>query len=262
MLGSPEIIRSEITLPENDLLSDEEFLNLVSQYRQGDREAKNTIIQHNLRLVMSIAQRFAYRGEIDDLFQIGCMGLIKAIEKFDPLFAVKFSTYAVPVIIGEIKQYLRDDGPIKVSRGLKEIAAKIEQTRIQLANENGQEPTLSELVSATGLPREEIAGALEATRPLNSLQDFIHEDEGDILCREHFIGEDTEHTIWLENYALREAIEKLPARLKELIMLRFFEEKTQSQIADIFGVSQVQICRLEKEALHKLRNLYVSDFES
>jgi RNA polymerase sporulation-specific sigma factor len=262
MLGSPEITKSEINLPENDLLSDEEFLNLVFQYRHGNREAKNTIIQHNLRLVMSIAQRFAYRDEIDDLFQIGCMGLMKAIEKFDPIFAVKFSTYAVPVIIGEIKQHLRDDGPIKVSRSLKEVAAKIEQTRIQLANAYGQEPTLSELVSATGLPREEIAGALEATRPLNSLQDFVHEDEGESLCREQFIGEDSEHTNWFESYALREAIESLPPRLKELIKLRFFEEKTQSQIAGIFGVSQVQICRLEKDALHKLRELYMSDFES
>jgi RNA polymerase sporulation-specific sigma factor len=262
MLGSPEIIKSEINLPENELLSDEEFLELVSKYRHGDKEAKNIIIHHNLRLVMSIAQRFAYRGEIDDLFQIGCMGLIKAIEKFDPSFAVKFSTYAVPVIIGEIKQHLRDDGPIKVSRSLKEMAAKIEQTRVQLANSFGQEPTLSELVSATGLPREEITGALEATRPLNYLQEIVHEDEGDSLSREQFVGEDTEHTIWLENYALREAIEKLPSRLKELIMLRFFEEKTQTQIAEIFGVSQVQICRLEKEALHKLRKLYLSDFET
>lgn len=260
MLGSPELIKSEINLPENELLSDKEFLELVSKYRHGDYEAKNTIIQHNLRLVMSIAQRFAYRGEIDDLFQIGCMGLMKAIEKFNPSFEVKFSTYAVPVIIGEIKQHLRDDGPIKVSRSVKEVAVKIEQTRIQLANSIGQEPTLSELVSATGLPREEIAGALEATRPLNSFQEIVHEDDGDSLSREQLIGEDTEHSRWFENYALREAIKKLPPRLKLLVALRFFEEKTQTQIAEVFGVSQVQVCRLEKEALHKLRELYLSDF--
>ena len=130
-----------------------------------------------------------------------------------------------------------------------------------MANSFGQEPTLSELVLATGLPREEIAGALEATRPLNSLQEIIHEDEGESLSREQLVGEDTEHSRWFENYALKEAIEKLPPRLKRLVVLRFFEEKTQTQIAEIFGVSQVQICRLEKEALHKLRILYVSDFE-
>jgi RNA polymerase sporulation-specific sigma factor len=260
MMGSPETIKCEITLPENQLLSDQEFLNLVHQYRNGNHEAKDIIIQHNLRLVMSIAQRFAYRCEIDDLFQIGCMGLIKAIEKFNPGFSVRFSTYAVPVIIGEIKQYLRDDGPIKVSRSLKEVAAKIEQTRIKLSNSFGQEPTLSELVAATGLPREEIAGALEATRPPNSLQEIIHEDEGESLSREQLIGEDTEHTLWFENYALQEAIAKLSPRLKQLVKLRFFEEMTQSQIAEIFGVSQVQICRLEKEALHKLRKLYAGDF--
>ncbi len=261
MLGSPETVKSDINLPESGLLSDEEFRVLVSNYRNGNLEAKNIIIHHNLRLVMSIAQRFAYRGEVDDLFQIGCMGLMKAVEKFDPVFGVKFSTYAVPVIIGEIKQYLRDDGPIKVSRSIKEIAAKIEQTRIQLSNVLGQEPTLSELVEATGLSREEIAGALEATRPLNSLQEIIHEDDGDSLSREQLIGEDTEHSKWFENYALREAIEKLPHRLKELVFLRFFEEKTQTQIAEIFRVSQVQICRLEKEALRKLRELYSSDLE-
>lgn len=261
MQGSPETNKSEIYLPENELLSDEQFLALVLKFRQGDLEAKNTIIQHNLRLVMSVAQRFAYRGEIDDLFQIGCMGLIKAIEKFQPAFGVRFSTYAVPVIIGEIKQHLRDDGPIKVSRSIKEIAAKVEQIRAQLANSLGQEPTLSELEDATGLPREEIAGALEATRPPNSLQEIVHDDDGDSLVREQLIGEDTEHLRWFENYALREAIEKLPKRLKNLIILRFFEEKTQSQIAGLFGVSQVQICRLEKEALYRLRKLYVSDFE-
>lgn len=261
MLGTSEIFKSDINLPENDLLSDQEFLNLVNQYHQGDLEAKNIIIQHNLRLVMSIAQRFAYRGEIDDLFQIGCMGLIKAIEKFNPIFGVKFSTYAVPVIIGEIKQYLRDDGPIKVSRSLKEVALKVEQTRTQLANISGQEPTLSELVTATGLPREEIAGALEATRPLNSLQEIVHEDDGDSIIREQLIGEDQEHIKWLEKFALREAINQLPERLKILIDLRFFQEKTQSEIAEVFGVSQVQVCRLEKEALHQLRSIYLSDLE-
>ncbi|MCL6588853.1 MAG: SigB/SigF/SigG family RNA polymerase sigma factor [Firmicutes bacterium] len=259
MLESPEAIRSEITLPANVLLSDQEFRELIVRYRHGDLEAKNEIIHHNLRLVMSIAQRFASRGELDDLFQIGCMGLIKAIEKFNPDFEVKFSTYAVPVIIGEIKQYLRDDGPIKISRSIKEIALKIDQTRIRLGSVLGKEPTLSELEQATGLSREEIAGALEATRPLNSLQEIVHEEDGNSMSREQFIGEESEHLRWLEHYALREMIEKLPKRLKQLIYLRFYKEKTQSEIAESFGVSQVQICRLEKEALNRLRQLYLSE---
>jgi RNA polymerase sporulation-specific sigma factor len=259
MSGSQGAVKSEITLPGNQLLTDAEFKRLIAEYRRGSSEAKNTIIQHNLRLVMSVAQRFSNRGEIEDLFQIGCIGLMKAVEKFDPSFGVKFSTYAVPVIIGEIKQHLRDEGPIKVSRGLKEIAAKVEQTRNRLIATLGKEPTLFELEDASGLSREEIASALEATRPVNYLQEIVKEDDGDVLCREQFIGEEGDHTRWLEHFALREVIEKLPPRLKQLIELRFFEEKTQSEVAEVFGVSQVQICRLEKEALYQLRILYLSD---
>jgi RNA polymerase sporulation-specific sigma factor len=259
MLVSPEAVKSEINLPNNHLLSDQEFLDLIVKYRNGDRDAKNTIIQHNLRLVMSVAQRFTNRLELDDLFQIGCMGLMKAIEKFNPSYGVKFSTYAVPVIIGEIKQHLRDDGPIKISRNLKEIAVKVEQIRSQLANRSGREPTLSELETATGFSREEIAAALEATRPINSLQEIVHEEEGDAICREQLVGEETAYSKWLEQFALQEIISKLPERLQRLVKLRFFEEKTQSEIAVCFGVSQVQVCRLEKEALHRLRNLYLGD---
>ena len=258
MPGSPETVKSEINLPSCNLLSDQEFLYLISSYRKGDREAKNIIINHNLRLVMSIAQRFSGRGELDDLFQIGCMGLMKAVEKFDPSFGVKFSTYAVPVIIGEIKQHLRDDGPIKISRSIKEIAAKVDQTRQQLASVLGKEPTVLELEEATGLSKEEIAGALEATKPVNSLNAIIHEDDGEVLCREQLVGEE-DHSRWLEHFALQEVIAKLPARLKSLVELRFFQEKTQTEVATLFGVSQVQICRLEKEALHRLRNLYLCD---
>jgi len=259
MSGTSAITKNEIQLPKNDLLTDENFYNLIERYRGGDHDAKNIIIQHNLRLVMSIAQRFAGRGEVEDLFQIGCLGLLKAVDKFDPVYEVKFSTYAVPVIIGEIKQYLRDSGPIKISRSVKEIAAKVEQTRSQLMVDMGKEPTLSELEAATGLAREEIAGALEATRPLNSLQEIVHEEEGDCIRRESFIGEDGEHNKWLEHYALREVIAKLPERLKLLVELRFFQEKTQTEVAERFGISQAQICRLEKEALYQLRRMYLSE---
>lgn len=253
MLGSPGIAKTELSFAERNLLSDEEFQQLITEYHSGNKEAKNSIVQHNLRLVMSIAQRFNGRGELDDLFQIGCIGLMKAIDKFDPSYGVKFSTYAVPVIIGEIKQYLRDEGPIKVSRSIKEVAIRVEQARSELAHQLGKEPTLSELEEATGISREEIAVAVEATRPLNSLQEIIKEDEGDNLVREQLIGEDEEHLKWLESYSLREGIARLPERLRYLIELRFFKERTQSEVALVFGVSQVQICRLEKEALQILR---------
>lgn len=253
MLGSPGIAKSEFNIIERNLLSDEEFQRLITAYRAGNREAKNLIVQHNLRLVMSIAQRFTGRGELDDLFQIGCIGLMKAVEKFDPAYGVKFSTYAVPVIIGEIKQHLRDEGPIKVSRSIKEIAVRVEQARAELAHQLGKDPTLSELEEVTGISREEIAAALEATRPLNSLQEIVKEDEGDNLVREQLIGEEEDHLRWLENFTLREGIARLPERLKYLIELRFFQEQTQSEVAVVFGVSQVQICRLEKEALQILK---------
>lgn len=253
MLGSPGIAKSEFSFSERNLLSDDEFQRLITEYRSGNKEAKNSIVQHNLRLVMSIAQRFNGRGELDDLFQIGCIGLMKAIDKFDPSYGVKFSTYAVPVIIGEIKQHLRDEGPIKVSRSIKEVANRVEQARTELSHQLGKDPTLSELEEATGISREEIAVAMEATRPLNSLQEIVKEDEGDNLVREQLIGEDEEHLKWLESFSLREGIARLPERLKYLIQLRFFQERTQSEVALVFGVSQVQVCRLEKEALQILR---------
>ncbi len=253
MLGSPAIAKSEFNFSERNLLTDDQFQRLITEYHSGNKEAKNSIIQHNLRLVMSIAQRFNGRGELDDLFQIGCIGLMKAVDKFDPSYGVKFSTYAVPVIIGEIKQHLRDEGPIKVSRSIKEVANRVEQARTELAHQMGKDPTLSELEEATGISREEIAAAMEATRPLNSLQEIVKEDEGDNLVREQLIGEDEEHLKWLESFSLREGISRLPERLKYLIELRFFHEQTQSEVALVFGVSQVQICRLEKEALQMLK---------
>lgn len=260
MLSSPGAVKNDINLPDKELLTDFQFYQLISRFRRGDTEAKDIIIQHNLRLVMSIAQRFSGRGEIEDLFQIGCLGLLKAIDRFDPAYNVKFSTYAVPLIIGEIKQFLRNEGPMKISRSVKEIAVKVEQTRYQLTLELGQEPTLSELVAASGLSREEIATALEATRPINSLQEIVFEEDGDSVSREHLVGgEDDRQCEWLEHYALNEVIAQLPERLRRLIELRFFQEKTQSEVAEEFGVSQVQICRLEKEALYQLRKLYLSD---
>lgn len=259
MQGSLASVRVSFDLPECQLLSESEFLKLIHRFRNGDSEAKQIIVQHNLRLVMSITQRFAGRGELEDLFQIGCVGLMKAVEKFNPTYGVKFSTYAVPVIIGEIKQHLRDEGPLKVSRSLKENALKVEQMRLELNGTFGREPTLSELVTATGLSREEIATALEAIRPVNSLQEIFSDDEGEGFSREQTVGIEEEYSCFLEQYALQEVIAKLTPRLQQLIELRFFQEKTQAEVAAIFEVSQVQICRLEKDALRRLRQLYLSE---
>lgn len=259
MQSSPGAVNQELFLPQKEVLADDQFYRLIERYRNGDATAKEIIIQHNLRLVMSIAQRFSGRGDLEDFFQIGCLGLLKAVERFEPAYGVKFSTYAVPLIIGEIKQYLRDEGPVKVSRGMKEMAVKVEQTRQQLLTELGQEPTLSQVAEASGISREEIASALEATRPVNSLQEIVYDEEGDAVCREQLVGDDGGQYRWLEHYALKEVIAQLPERLQLLIKLRFFQEKTQAEVAQIFGVSQVQICRLEKDALYRLRQLYMGE---
>ncbi|HYH01776.1 MAG TPA: SigB/SigF/SigG family RNA polymerase sigma factor [Bacillota bacterium] len=259
MLSSPAAVNNDLNLAQNALLSDSQFLELVKLSKIGSTDAKETLVKHNLRLVMSIAQRFAGRGELDDLFQIGCMGLIKAVERFEPEYGVKFSTYAVPLIIGEIKQHLRDSGPMKISRSVKETACRVEQSRMSLLSELGREPTLAELVNVTGLPREEIAGALEAAQPVASIHEIVGDDEGEGVSREQFIGDDSDHSQWLEQYALQEGLAQLPERLKLLIELRFFQEKTQSEVAKLLGVSQVQVCRLEKSALDQLRKFYQSD---
>lgn len=256
MLSSPEAVSHCLNLAPDELLSDDQFQELIALSKTGSAEAKETLIKHNLRLVRSIAGRFAGRGELDDLFQIGCLGLIKAVERFEPGFGVKFSTYAVPLIIGEIKQYLRDSGLMKVSRSIKETACRVERLRLGLLNELGREPTLTELVNVTGLPREEIASILEASQPVTSLYDLTNSDEGEGTSWEQFIGNDADYTQWLEHYTLQEGLAQLPQRLKLLIELRFFQEKTQTEVAKLFGVSQVQICRLEKIALEQLRIFY------
>jgi RNA polymerase sporulation-specific sigma factor len=256
MQSFPEAVKSSLNFTETELLTEAEFLDLIELSKSGSASAKDLIVQRNLRLVRSIAQRFSGRGELEDLFQIGCLGLLKAVERFDPAYGVKFSTYAVPLIIGEIKQSLRDSGPLKIGRSIKENFVRIDSTRKALVAELGRDPTLAELTTATGLSREEIACALEAAQPVSSLQEYLSENEGEGFTREQLIGEEGEHHLWLEHYALKEVVAKLPERLKLLIELRFFQEKTQTEVAAVFGISQVQVCRLEKMALNQLRSYY------
>lgn len=245
---------SEIELPGGPLLGEEEMRRLLRAAQAGSVEARDELVRRNLRLVMSVAQRFSARGlDLDDLFQIGCMGLLKAIDRFDPKQPVRFSTYAVPVIIGEIKQVLRDTGPIKISRTLRELSRQALQISDKLAQMYGREPSVAEIAREMGVEREEVAAALEATRPLVSLQETIHEDEGEPL----YLGDQikADENSFLDRVNLRTALERLSKRQQLVVKLRFFVDKTQSQVADLLGVSQVQVCRLEKEALRRLRSV-------
>ncbi|HBR28139.1 MAG TPA: RNA polymerase sigma-G factor [Firmicutes bacterium] len=240
---------------EANLLSHQETLLLIKQVAAGNQEAKAVLIERNLRLVKSIVGRFSGRGvEYDDLVQIGALGLMKAIERFNPDREVQFSTYAVPMIIGEIKQYLRTDGGIKVSRGVKEVAQKVMQARNTYLAEQGKEPTLAELAEVTACSREEIATALEVSKPISSLQEIVYEDEGSALTLEEKVGTEMEEQL-VEEFSLRQALQQLEPRLRGIIEERFFGERTQLELATKLGVSQVQISRLEKAALCRLREL-------
>ena len=237
------------------LLTEEETFCLLRRVSSGDQQAKAILIEHNLRLVKSIVGRFLGRGvEFDDLFQIGSLGLMKAIERFNPDHEVKFSTYAVPMIIGEIKQYFRKSGSIKISRGLQELAQMVMKARGDFIEEKGEEPTLSDLEKITDLSREEIAAALEVSKPLSSLQEIVYNEGGSSLTLEEQVGTEMEEQM-VEDFALRQALQQLDIRSRMIIEERFFGEKTQSEIASVLGVSQVQISRLEKAALSRLREL-------
>lgn len=237
------------------LLSEEETRSLIALARSGEAEAKEKLLKYNSRLIKSIVLRFEGRGvEFDDLYQIGSLGMLKAIERFDPARGVKFSTYAVTVIMGEIRQYLREDGVIKTSRNLKELAGKVYRARQEFFERYGKEPTISELEEATKLTREEIAAALEIAQPVSSLQEVLHSEEGGAITLEDRVGEEPEEK-WMESLSLREALERLEPRLRLIVEERFFREKTQEEIAARLGISQVHVGRLEKTALKLLREM-------
>ena len=239
------------------VLTNEEMQELFVRIKAGDKKAREEFIQGNLRLVLSIIQRFNRRGEnVDDLFQVGCIGLIKAIDNFDLSQNVKFSTYAVPMIIGEIRRYLRDNNSIRVSRSLRDIAYKALQARDQLVNKNLKEPTIMEIAEELNLPKEEVVFALDAIQEPISLFEPIYHDSGDaIYVMDQVKDEKSEDEVWLEGIAIREAINKLNKREKLIINLRFYEGKTQMEVAEEIGISQAQVSRLEKNALRQMRKL-------
>ncbi|MFS8523324.1 MAG: RNA polymerase sporulation sigma factor SigG [Limnochordales bacterium] len=237
------------------VLSNPYMRELLKRVRQGDKDARAELIQGNLRLVLSVIQRFNNRGEnVDDLFQVGCIGLMKAIDNFDLSQNVKFSTYAVPMIIGEIRRYLRDNNPIRVSRSLRDIAYKALQVRDSLVSRYNREPTLTQIAEEMGLPREEVVYALDAIQEPISLFEPIYHDGGDpIFVMDQISDERSEDSRWIDGISIREAMSRLGERERLILTKRFFHGRTQMEVADEIGISQAQVSRLEKAALKHLR---------
>lgn len=237
------------------ILTNEEKDALFIQIRQGDAEAREQFIKGNLRLVLSVIRRFSSVGEnVDDLFQIGCIGLIKAIDHFNTELGVRFSTYAVPMIIGEIRRFLRDNNSIRVSRSLRDTAYKAIYAREMLLKKNQKEPSITEVASEVGISREDIVYALDDIQNPMSLYEPIFTDGGDTLyVMDQIRDKKNREENWVEHLSLSDALKKLNAREHEIISLRFFEGKTQMEVAELIGISQAQVSRLEKNALRIMR---------
>ena len=241
----------------------EEISVLIARAQEGDREAREVLIEKNLGLVHHIVKRFSGRGyDMEDLFQIGTIGLIKAIDKFDLSYEVRFSTYAVPMISGEIKRFLRDDGMIRVSRTLKENGWKVKQAAERLAHSCGRDPTLEEIAAETGMEREDVVLAMEAGIEVESIYKTVYQSDGneiqllDKVAAEKSSNswEDEEKNRLLDHMLLKQLMEELPETERELIRMRYFEDMTQSEVAKNLGISQVQVSRLEKKILLGMRN--------
>lgn len=243
------------------VLSQKEMDKLLLQAKNGDDNARQQLIEGNLRLVLSVIQRFDKRGENpDDLFQVGCIGLIKAISNFDPGKQVRFSTYGVPMIAGEVRRYLRDNSVIRVSRSIRDIAYRVLQCKEAMVLKLGREPTLEEIAKELQLPQEDVAEALDAVCAPVSLYDPVYSDGGDPLTVMDQVrdNQNTEGR-WLERIALRDAFSALTDREKQILSLRFYDSKTQMEVAGALGISQAQVSRLEKGAIATLRkNISVS----
>ncbi len=237
------------------VLTNEQKEILFKLIQEGDHYAREKYINGNLRLVLSVIQRFNNRGEhVDDLFQVGCIGLIKSIDNFDVTQNVKFSTYAVPMIIGEIRRYLRDNNSIRVSRSLRDTAYKALQAKETLIRKNSKEPNVQEIADELGIKKEEVVFALDAIQDPISLFEPVYHDESDTLyIMDQVKDEKNQDDVWLENIAIKEAMKRLTHREKQILMLRFFAGKTQMEVATEIGISQAQVSRLEKTALKHMR---------
>ena len=234
--------------------------NSIKKAQEGDKFEMERLIRQNSGLIWSIVKRFSGRGfELEDLYQIGCVGLIKSIKRFDTSFDVKLSTYTVPYVLGEIKRHIRDNGAIKVSRSIKELQVRIKQLQEEYKNKNEEDITIEELSKKLKISKEDIAIALEASRPVESIDNTYKSEKGEksISLIEKISTEDNYEDIITNKIALKDAISKLEPKDRKIIMLRFFKEKTQSEVAKILGVSQVQVSRAEKKILQKMKNILV-----
>ncbi len=236
------------------VLKESEKMDLLKKMKEGDESARDKLINGNLRLVLSVIQRFMGRGENpDDLFQVGCIGLMKSIDNFDTSHNVRFSTYAVPMISGELRRYLRDNNPIRVSRSLRDLAYKAMQAKEKLTNDNLREPTIEEIAKEIGYTKEEVVVALESISDPISLHEPVYSDAGDTIYVMDQVGDKNDDNNWLDEIALKEAIERLGKREKKILHLRFFKGRTQVEVAQEIGISQAQVSRLEKGALTRIK---------
>lgn len=237
-----------------EVLKESEKTELLKKVREGDKNAREKLINGNLRLVLSVIQRFTNRGEnLDDLFQVGCIGLIKSIDNFDISHNVRFSTYAVPMIIGEIRRYLRDNNSIRVSRSLKDIAYKAMQVKEKMIAKNNREPTIEEISKELDIPKENVVLSLEAIVEPVSLYEPVFSDGSDTIYVMDQVGDKNDDSNWLDEISLKESIKQLNEREKRILSLRFFTGKTQMEVAEEIGISQAQVSRLEKGVLKKIK---------
>ena len=237
------------------VLKSDETRALLLRAKEGDMAAREELISGNLRLVLSVIQRFSNRGEnADDLFQVGCIGLIKAIDNFDVTLDVKFSTYGVPMIVGEIRRYLRDNSAMRVSRAMRDTAYKVLQAKEEYMAKHQKEPSVEEIASILGIKREEVVFALDAILEPVSLYEPVYSDSGDTICVIDQVR-DNKNTdeMWLERIALKEAVSHLSERERKILSMRFFQGKTQMEVSGEIGISQAQVSRLEKNALRQIR---------
>ena len=253
MLGKVEICG--VNTSRLKVLKSEESMELLKRARAGDMEAREELISGNLRLVLSVIQKFSGRGEnVDDLFQVGCIGLIKAIDNFNVDMDVKFSTYGVPMIVGEIRRYLRDNSTIRVSRSVRDTAYRVLQVKEKYIAEHQKEPTIEEIAKLLDISREDVVMALDAVVDPVSLFDPLYTDGTDTVCvMDQVKDQENNDEVWLDRIALEDAIQKLDAREQRILALRFFQGKTQMEVSSEVGISQAQVSRLEKNALNRIR---------
>lgn len=253
MQGKVEI--SGINTAKLQVLKNDEMTQLLRRAAQGDSQARETLIYGNLRLVLSVIQKFLGRGEnVDDLFQVGCIGLIKAIDNFDVEQGVRFSTYGVPMIVGEIRRYLRDNSAIRVSRSMRDTAYRVLQAREKLMRDSQREPTVEQIAKELDIPREEVVFAMDAIVDPVSLYEPVYSDGGDALCVMDQVSDRlSSDESWIEQIALKDAVERLGEREKKILAMRFYQGKTQMEVSQEIGISQAQVSRLEKSAISSIK---------